>query len=148
MAYPQEIFVSGGGLVRQSNAFDTAEVLTAAAGVYGSYIAHHPVVVSRFTFQISTAVDDLTASVVEMQKVTLADVTSSIGIMTVADGAAAQKVYWKDVTPTKIGVGEKLQFKHLTQGDLGGTPAGAGFYGFLGSFQPEYMTNETNAVAG
>lgn len=147
MAYPQEIYVSGGGLVRQSNAFDTAEVLTAAAAVYGSYVAHHPLYVTRFTFQISTAIDDMTASVVEMQKVTVADVTSSIGTMTIADGAAARKVYWADVTPVKIGVGDKLQFNHKTQGDLGGTPAGAGFYGFLGHFQPEHMGNETNATA-
>lgn len=146
MAYPQEITI--GALVRQSSAFDTAEVLTAAAGVYGSYVAHYPVVVQRFSFQISTAISDLTASVIEMQKVTLADVTSSIGVMTIANSSAALKVYWKNVTPTKIGMGEKLQFKHLTQGGLGGTPAGAGFYGFLAQLQPELSSNETNAVTG
>lgn len=146
MGYPQEIMA--GAVVPQSNAFLTAEVLTAAAAVYGSYVPHYPIMVSRFTFQISTAVDDLTASIVEMQKVTVADVTSSIGIMTIADGAAARKVYWKDVTPTKIGVGDKLQFNHKTQGDLGGTPAGAGFYGFVAQLAPEYATNETNYITG
>lgn len=146
MGYPQEIMV--GALVRQSNAFDTAEVITAAAAVYGSYVAHQPVLVSRFTFQISTAVNDLTASIIEMQKVTVADVTSSIGIMTIANGAAARKVYWKDFTPVKIGVGDKLQFNHKTQGALGGTPAGAGFYGFVAQLSPEAMANETNAITG
>lgn len=146
MGYPQELMA--GAVVRQSNAFDTAEVLTAAAGVYGSYVAHYPIMVSRFTFQISTATSDLTASVIEMQKVTVADVTSSIGIMTIATGQAARKVYWKDVTPTKIGVGDKLEFKHVTQGGLGGTPAGAGFYGFVAQLAPEYATNETNYITG
>lgn len=146
MAYPQEIMA--GALVRQSNAFDTAEVITAAAGVYGSYVAHYPVQVSRFTFQVSTAVSDLTASVVAMQKVSVADVTTSIASITVANGAAARKVYWKDFAPVKIGVGDKLEFKHATQGGLGGTPAGAGFYGFVAMLQPEFASNETNYIAG
>lgn len=146
MGYPQEMLV--GALVRQSNAFDTAEVLTAAAAVYGSYVAHHPMMVQRLTFQITTAISDLTASVIRMQKVSAADVTTAIVDMTIPNGAAARKIYYKDCTPTKIGVGDKLEFKHLTQGDLGGTPAGAGFYGVLGSLQPEYAANETNFVAG
>lgn len=145
MGYPQEIMV--GALVRQSNAFDTAEVITAAAAVYGSYVAHYPVMVRRMSFQISTAVSDLTASVIRMQKVSAADVTTAIVDMTIPNGAAARKIYWKDCTPTKIGVGDKLEFKHQTQGGLGGTPAGAGFYGFLATLQPEYATNETNFVA-
>jgi len=146
MAYPQEIFA--GALVRQSNAFDTAEVLTAAAGVYGSYVAHYPIAVQRLTFQVTTALSDLTASVVRMQKVSAADVTTAIVSMTVPNGAAAKKIYYVDCSPTKIGVGEKLELNHVTQGGLGGTPAGAGFYGFWASLQPEYAANETNFIAG
>lgn len=144
MAYPQEIMV--GALVRQSNAFDTAEVLTAAAAVYGSYIAHYPLMVQRFTFQVTTAISDLTASVVRMEKVTVGNVTTAITTITVPNLTAAGKVLYKDFAPIKIGVGDKLQFNELTQGALGGTPAGAGFYGFVASLQPEYAINETNYV--
>lgn len=142
MGYPQEIMV--GALVRQSSAFDTAEVLTAAAAVYGSYVALYPVSVQKFMFQVSTAISDLTSSVVSLEKVTAGNVTSEIVTLTIPNGTAAQKVIGKDCTPTVIGVGDKLQFKHKTQGGLGGTPAGAGFYGFIASLEPEYMGNETN----
>lgn len=144
MGYPQEFL--GGALIRQSNAFDTAEVLTAAAGVYGAVVPTVPITVTKFTFQISTAVSDLTASVVELQRVTIADVTSSIGIMTIPNGAAVRKVYYKDVTPYVVDAGDKLQFNHKTQGGLGGTPAGAGFYGYVAMLEPENLVNQTNAI--
>lgn len=146
MGYPQELMA--GALVKQSNAFDTAEVLTAAAAVYGSYVAHYPLMVQRLTFQISSAVSDLTGSVVAMQKVSVADVTTAIASITVPNGSAVRKVLWKDFSPVKIGVGDKLEFKQSVQGGLGGTPAGAGFYGFVAQLQPEYVSNETNYIAG
>lgn len=144
MGYPQEFL--GGALVRQSNAFDTAEVLTAAAATYGSYVAHYPVMVSKFSFQVTTAISDLTASVVRLTKVSAANVTTAITSLTVPNGTAVQKVVYKDFSPVKIGVGEKLQLEHLTQGALGGTPAGAGFYGVVAHMQPENFVNETNAI--
>jgi hypothetical protein len=148
MAYPQEISV--GALVPTSTAFGTAEVLTAAAAVYGAYCAHYPVIVKRLSFHVSTAISDLTASVVRLTKVTQGNVTSVLGgsTMTISNGLAARKVVYKDCTPTEIGVGDLLQFEHLTQGGLGGTPAGAGYYGFLAELSPEFMTNETNASVG
>lgn len=142
MGYPQELLA--GAIVRQSNAFDTAQSLTAAAAVYGSYIAHYPMMVQRYTFQITTAVNDLTSSVVELQKVTVGSVTSSLTTITVPNGTGVGKVMVKDFSPIKIGVGEKLQFKLKTQGALGGTPAGAGFHGFMSSLQNEAVINETN----
>lgn len=144
MGYPQELYVTGGGIVRTSANFDTADVLTAAAAVYGSYVAHYPAQVMGFSFHVSTAFSDLTASVVELQKVSAADVTTSITTMTIPNGTAAQKVIGKRFSPVKIGIGDKLQMNHKTQGGLGGTPAGAGFYGFLAALQPEYFGNETN----
>lgn len=144
MGYPQEFL--GGALVRQSNAFDTAEVLTAAAATYGSYVAHIPILVSRFTFQVTTAISDLTASVVRLTKVSAANVTSALTSMTIPNGTAVQKLIYKDFSPVKIGVGDKLQMEHLTQGGLGGTPAGAGFYGVVAQLQPEVFANETNAT--
>lgn len=144
MGYPQEIYVTGGGLVRTSANFDTAEVLTAAAAVYGSYVAHYPLLVGAFSFHVSTAISDLTSSVVRLTKVSAADVTTAITSLTIPNGTAAQKVVGKRFSPVKIGIGDKLQMEHLTQGGLGGTPAGAGFYGFLATLNPEYYGNETN----
>ncbi len=147
MAYPQELFVTGGALVRTSANFDTAEVLTASAGVYGSYMAHYPLAVQRFSFHVSTAISDLTSPIVELQKVTLADVTSSITTLTIPNGTAVAKVVYKDFSPVVIAAGEKLQMKHSTQGGLGGTPAGAGFYGFLAGLEPEVPGNMSNMTA-
>lgn len=142
MSYPQEILV--GSVTRNSNAFDTAEVLTAAAAVYGSFAVHYPIMVDRMTFQVSTAISDLTSSVVRMTKVSAANVTTSIASMTIPNGTAVHKVIGKDFSPVKLGIGDWLQMEHLTQGGLGGTPAGAGFYGFKASLQPEVSSNETN----
>jgi len=147
MAYPQEVLV--GAITRNSSAHDTAEVLTAAAATYGSYTVHAPVAVKRLTFAVSTAISDLTASVVRLTKVSAANVTTSVsGNMTIANGLAVKKVVYKDFAPVKIGVGEFIQLEHVTQGGLGGTPAGAGFYGFVAELLPEYIGNETNASAG
>lgn len=148
MGYPQEIMV--GAITRTSNAHDTAEVLTAAAAVYGGYHVHYPIMVKRLSFRVSTAISDLTASVVRIVKVSQANVTTALAStnMTIANGLAAGKLVYKDFSPVKVGAGEILQLEHLTQGGLGGTPAGAGFYGFLAELSPENMTNETNASAG
>lgn len=145
MAYPQEIMV--GAITRNSNAHDTAEVLTAAAATYGSYSVHSPISVKSFSFVVSTAISDLTASVVRMTKVSAANVTTAIASLTIPNGTAVKKAIYKDFAPVKIGVGEFLQLEHLTQGGLGGTPAGAGFYGFKAELLPEVMGNETNASA-
>ena len=142
--YPQVILT--GAIVRTSSNFDTAEVLTAAAAAYGNYQTHYPFTVQRFTFHISTTVDDLTASVIRLEKISVANVTSSIATMTIPDGAVANKVYGVDCSPVTVGVGERLQFNHLTQGALGGTPAGAGFYGFYATMDPEVMGNQTNYI--
>lgn len=147
MAYPQEVFIGTMIDGLSGTAFTTAQSLTAAANVAGSAIAHYPMMVQRMMFRVSTAVNDLTSSIVEMQKVTLGSVTSSITTITVPNGTAAGKVMIKDCSPVKIGIGDKLQFKLKTQGALGGTPAGAGFFGFFASIQPENFTNETNAIA-
>lgn len=145
MAYPQEIF-SGAIEGLAGTAFSTAQNFTAAANVWGSCIAHYPFMVQRFTLRISTAVSDLTSSVVALQKVTVGNVTAELGTITIPNGTGAGKMLYANVSPTKIGVGDKLQFKLKTQGGLGGTPAGAGFIGFFASLQPEDLTNETNAI--
>ena len=147
MAYPQEIMV--GAITRNSSAHDTAEVLTAAAATYGSYSVHAPIAVKRLSFCVSTAISDLTGSIVRLVKVSAANVTTSLsGNMTIANGLAVKKMVYKDFSAAKIGAGEFLQLEHVTQGGLGGTPAGAGFYGFVAELLPENLSNETNASVG
>ena len=144
MGYPQEILV--GAITRNSNAHDTAEVLTAATGVYGSYTVHYPIDLHAFTFRITTAVDDLTASVLTLQDVdAVADSTTDIVDMTIPDGAAVNKLYRTDFSAYQVEASHLLQMKH-TIGAKGGTPAGAGFYGFLASLSPENIVNQTNYV--
>ncbi len=146
MSYPQSIMV---GAKHSTGAFEFEEGLTAAADVHGFIILHAPMMIKRLTFGISSAVNDLTASVVRMVKVSRGNVTADIsGNMTIANGTAIQRIVYKDFSPVKVGAGEKLQFEHVTRGGLGSTPAGAGYYGFIGELLPELMSNETNAIAG
>ena len=146
MSYPQSIMI---GAKHSTGSFEFEEGLTAAADVHGSIVLHAPMMIKRLTFAVSVAVNDLTASVVRMVKVSRANVTAAIsGNMTIANGTAVQRVVYKEFAPVKVGAGEKLQFEHVTLGDLGSTPAGAGYYGFIGELLPELMSNETNAIAG
>jgi hypothetical protein len=137
------------GAKHSTGSFEFEEGLTAAADVHGSIVLHAPMLIKRLTFAISVATSDLTASVVRMTKVTRANVTTSVsGNMTIANGTAVQRIVYKDFSPVRVGAGDKLQFEHVTKGDLGSTPTGAGYYGFLAEILPENMTNETNAIAG
>ncbi len=146
MGYPQENLIGSlDGL--NTTTFSTAQNLTSAATVWGAAIAHYPIMVQRMSFRVSTAISDLTSSVIAMQKVTVGSVTSEITTITVPNSTALGKIMVKDCAPVKIGIGDKLQFKLKTQGGLGGTPAGAGYIGFLAALQPEDYSNETNAVA-
>lgn len=145
MAYPQEI--TFGSFIAQASIATAHNVGTAASGgVWANISVAQPLVVHRYFFQVSTTISDATSGIVEMSKVTVANVTSSVGLITIPNGTVANKVIYKDCTPTKLGVGDRLQFKMKTQAGQGGTPAGAGFHGFLGQLQPEALANETNAI--
>lgn len=146
MGYPQSIML---GAKHSNGSYEFEEGLTAVASVHGHIVLHAPMLIKRLTFCISTAISDLTASVVRMVKVSRSDVTSSVsGNMTIANGLAVNRIVYKDFSPVKVGAGEKLQFEHVTLGGQGGTPAGAGYYGFIAELLPELMSNETNAIAG
>lgn len=139
-----------GAVLPESTAFFTAQSLTQAAAVYGVWTARYPFIVQTISFKISTAVNNLTNSVVAANLVTglqnATPVTTQIGTMTIPNGATAGSVYYNNVTPTLVPVGCQLQFSLKTQGGLGGTPAGAGFSGWYGSMSPEHLTNETSTT--
>lgn len=146
MSYPQTHLF---GAKHSNGSVEFEEGLTAAPDVHGYIVLHAPMMIKRFTFAISTAVSDLTASVVRMTKVSRSGVTASVsGNMTIANGLAVQRVVYKDFSPVKVGAGERLQFEHVVAGGAGGTPTGAGYYGFIAEMLPELMSNETNAIAG
>lgn len=146
MGYNQELMV--GGAIPESTAFLSAQSITQAAAVYGVYTAHYPFIVQRFSFKISTAVFNLTGSVIAANLVTglqnATPVTAQIGTLTIPNGATAGTVYFNNVSPTLVQAGQQLQFALKTQGGLGGTPAGAGFIGWYGSVSSERASNETN----
>lgn len=144
MAYPQEL-LSQTIIVPSAN-FQSSLSLTQAAAAYGTMFCTYPIMVQRLSFLLSAATSDLTGSVVSLSKVTVGNVTTSIATVTVPNATATGKVVKNDVTPVKIGIGDKLVFQLKTQGGLGGTPAGAGFFGFLATLQPEVASNETNSV--
>lgn len=144
MSYPQE-FIAQTIIVPSAN-FQTAQSITAAAGIYGTMFATYPIMVQRLSFLLSTSAVDITGSVVSLDKVTVGNVTTNITNVIIPTGTVAGKVVKSDCNPVKVGIGEKLVFRLKTQGGLGGTPAGAGFYGFLASLQPEVTGNETNSV--
>lgn len=144
MGYPQEFVANT--LVTPGAGFQTALSITAAAAAYGTIWCTYPLQVQRLSFLLTTTANDLTNSVVAIDKVTVANVTTNITNVTIPNGTVAGKVVKSDCTPIKVGIGDKLVFKLKTQGALGGTPAGAGFFGFLAALQPEFAGNETNSV--
>lgn len=150
MSYPREVMI--GALVQETAWTATAQSLTAAAAIYGSYHVRKPIVVQEVSFHITTAVKDLTASVVAVEIVSniinATPVTTSLCTMTIPNLATAQTTYYNNAfTPGLVGANSLLQFKLKTQGALGGTPAGAGYFGFYASFSPEENTNATPANA-
>ena len=145
MGYPQEI--SLGAIIQQASIATAHNVGTAATGgVWANAVAAYPFYVQKYFFQVSTAINDATAGVVSLNKITVGNVTSEIASIIIPNGTAAKKVLYKDFSPVKIGVGDTLMMKMKTQAGQGGTPVGAGFHGYLASFQPEVLTNETNAI--
>jgi hypothetical protein len=152
MAYVREILV--GALIQETAWMATAQSLTQAAAIYGSLHARKPIVVQEVTFHISTAVNNLTSSVIACEVVNnivnATPVTTGICTLTIPNGSTANTVlYNNSFTPALVPAGSLLQFRLKTQGALGGTPAGAGYLGFYASFSPEDQTNQTqygNAV--
>ena len=147
MAYPREILI--GSLVQESTAaLNSVLSLTQAAAVYGKIHVRKQIVVQELNFHVSTSVLDLTSSVVAAEVITniqnATPVTTAIATITIPNGATAGTTYYNNgFTPAICPPNSFLQFKLKTQGALGGTPAGAGFIGWYGTYSPENDTNAT-----
>jgi hypothetical protein len=146
MAYNSpELF---GAVFQETVWMTNAQSLTQAAAIYGSLHVRKPIVVQEVTFHVTTAVNNLTSSVVAAEVVTniqnATPVTTAICTLTIPNGATAGTTYYNNAfTPVIVPYNSLLQFRLKTQGGLGGTPAGAGFSGYFASYSPE---NETNAT--
>lgn len=146
MAYPREILL--GSVIPEGTFMTSAQSLTQAAAAYGKFHVRKPIVVQEISFHISTAVKDLTSSIVAAELVTniqnATPVTAAIGQITIPNGATANTTYYNNgFTPVLCPANSFLQLKLKTQGGLGGTPAGAGFMGFYATFSPEENSNAT-----
>jgi hypothetical protein len=146
MSYPREIML--GAMVQETAWTATAQSLTQAAAIYGSLHVRKPVVLQEVSFHISTAVNNLTNSVIAAEVVTniqnATPVTTAICTLTIPNGATAQTTYYNNAfTPTTVPANSLMQFRLKTQGGLGGTPAGAGYLGWYATFSPEENTNAT-----
>lgn len=147
MAYERKLLDKA--LIRRSNAFDTAEDISAAAAVYGGYICMSQVQISRFMFCVTTAIVAVTtAPVVRItRRPTIGSSSGEVEIarLTLPTGTAAGKVVYKDVSPVTIFPGEEISLEHVTQAV--GSAAGAGFYGFEAELDPEYVSNQSKMLA-
>lgn len=139
-----------GLLIRASNAFDTAEVLSASAAVYGEYYVTKPCSVSELRFIVSTAIAaSTTAPVIKIkQRPTPGSDTGAVDIasITIPDGTAAGKVMVKRVAPFQLNVGDSLCFQHVTQAADASAAAGAGFYDVVLEIDEEADGNQSDLV--
>lgn len=147
MAY--EMFIDNGGIVNENATTATTAITlnTTPAAVVASWCAHMPFIVQRVSFKVSTAVNNLTGAVVTANVISgvqnSTPVTTAICTMTIPNGATAGSVYYNNnFTPAFVAVGNKLAFS-IAPGNVGGTPVGAGYLGFFGSYSSEMLTNET-----
>lgn len=143
MSYPRQMGL--GELVRKSGAHDTAEVVSAAAAVYGGYLVTKAVELKRFSFYVSVAiVAATTAPVVKISRRPTFNSSSGeleIARLTLPTGTAIGKVVYKDVDPYQLLPGDELSIEHVTQAADPGTAAGAGYYDAILQSGPESDAN-------
>lgn len=148
--YTNGAYFGDGALIRKSNAVDTAEVLTAAAAVYGGYLVTKQCKITRIAFYVTVTVAANTQTpVVEFNRRPTYNSASGevlMGTLTIPTGTAAGKVVYKDINPINLYPGDEFSFEHITQATDSGSAAGAGFYGFDLEEDPEYAGNQTNMV--
>lgn len=148
MAYLEEQSV--GAIVPNGTAVLGTETVSAAVAVHGEYIVMKRCKITRLLFTVTTAVvGPTTAPVVAFKKRPTPGSTtgqSTIGTLTLLDGTAAGKVVYKDVSPVTLEAGDAICLEH-TVAATGGTPAGAGVYGFELQLDPEMPANEADMIA-
>lgn len=137
-------------IVPKSNAFLTAEVLSAAAAEYCLYAVMKSCKVVRVMFYVSVAVaaDTTAPAVIVKRRVTAGSDTGAetLATLTIPDGAAVGKVYYKDIDGTRLEVGDELVFQHTVQAVDSLSAAGAGYFGIELVDSPESVGNSSNMI--
>lgn len=140
-----------GMLIRKSNAHDTAEVLSAAAAVYGGYLVSKPCSISEFKFYVTAAIVAGTTApqVVVKRRPTYNSSSGEILLATliIPSGTAAGKVVSKRFAPVQLNVGDELSFEQTIQAADSGTAAGSGFYDVVLEQDFEVDGVESNLIA-
>lgn len=106
----------------------SAQSLTSAA-VVARFAPTERVQLQRIQFSVSTATVSSASIVITVKKYITPNSASgavTLGTLTIPTGVAAGKVYYKDIDPQAIKVGEEIVFEVTTQA-AGGGAAGAGF---------------------
>ena len=151
MSYPEIVLV--GAIVNENATPATAVSLNQTpAAVVRSWSFHAPVLIQRISLRLTTTLFNLTSAVVTANVVsglmnatptTTAICTMTLPLASTAAGTTAGTVFYNNsFTPALVPVGSLLSIS-IAPGTVGGTAAGAGFFGFYGSFAPEEFTNET-----
>jgi len=142
--------VYSGAVIRRSNAFDTAEVLTAAAAVYGGLIMTKKVAIKRLMFVVTTVVASSTQNaVVEFnRRPTIGSATNEVllGNLTIPNGTAVGTILYKDIDPVIIDAGEELSFEQTVQATDASAATGQGFYSFDCVAMAEVAGNEVHML--
>lgn len=149
MSYDAQILSSQ--LMWRSNAFLTGANLAATAADWAEIHCHHPVMVKRITFGVTTAVTaGLVVPTVTVYRRPTAGSNSSqvlLGTLTIANGTAAGSVVYKELESVRIKAGEGLAFRVNVQATDGGTAAGIGFPGAIILADPEAPLNQALMIA-
>jgi hypothetical protein len=148
------MYTNGNGishaLTRASNAFDTAEDLSASNAVYGQWLVGASCTIKRIKFYVTTAiVAGTTAPQVSFKKYSAYNVSSgavTLGTLIIPTATAVGKIVYKDITPYDLAPGQALVAEQVVQAADSGTAAGAGFYMFDYDSDPEYVVDETKMV--
>jgi hypothetical protein len=140
-----------GYVEKESAIFDSSSAasLTSAA-VIKKYIAARKLRIQQIQFHLAAAVvSSAAAVVVKCKKYPTAGSSageSDLGTLTIPAGAAAGKVYYKDISPAAIEPGDEIVFE-VTTAAAGGAKAGTGTPAFISHIEMELPANISDMIA-
>lgn len=124
--------------------------LVGSTGVVVEYLMMKQVEVNRLMFGIRTLTATSTANpVVTFRKRLSFGATGGqtvLGTMTIPTGAAVGAVYYNDISPVVLKVGNTIAIDLTTAGTDASSAAGNGIAGFELAPVPEDPKNETNSI--
>lgn len=127
------------------------EDMSAAVAVHGEYIVTRNCKIKRIGAYVTLAVAASTTAPVLTFRKRLSYGTSgsqvTLGTLTIPNGAALGKVYYKDISPVSLAPGQSICFDHTTQAVDASSAAGKVIYFVELELDPEVVGNSSNMVA-